>query len=251
MSRIILEKRSEKVRFHLEKHNIQKAPTLRVSAVLDVSFSAKPFYESGAIQETIERLIPIAMRFDDDGSQDMWAFDSQFSRLAPATIDNFEGYVQREVLGNPRLNKWSGTRYAGPIRDILEFYFPGSSAPAAAPVQSSGFFASLFGKKPSAPVITQPQDTQEQGLPAMVLFTTDGATQDRDETTRLLRASVNKPIYWQMVGIGDPSEFDFLQDLADELPNVGFVNLASLKLTDDEIYSKLLSEELCTWVKQF
>jgi hypothetical protein len=64
-----------------------------------------------------------------------------------------------------------------------------------------------------------------------------------------MRDAQKHPLYWQLVGVGDPAEFGFLREMADELPNVGFLHLPSLDISDDDLYEQLLSEELCTWLK--
>jgi len=56
-------------------------------------------------------------------------------------------------------------------------------------------------------------------------------------------------VYWQMVGVGPSHNFKFLKEQADLLPNVGFVNLSSLKISDDELYDQLIAEEFLGWVK--
>ena len=86
----------------------------------------------------------------------------------------------------------------------------------------------------------------------MAMLITDGANSDRDATERFLRSAANLPVYWQMIGVGpDIREFSFIEEMADLLPNVGFVSLSSLDISDDELYDALLSQELCDWVKKY
>ena len=72
---INLEKRTQQVGIILAKRGLPVAPKTRVGVALDVSGSAKHFYENGVIQETLDRLLAVAMKFDDDGNLDAWTFD--------------------------------------------------------------------------------------------------------------------------------------------------------------------------------
>lgn len=85
----------------------------------------------------------------------------------------------------------------------------------------------------------------------MGIFLTDGQNDDEGETELVLRESQNKPIYWALVGVGDPEHFEFLSRMADKYPNVGFVNFSSLSITDEQLFDRLITEELCTFVKKF
>lgn len=84
-----------------------------------------------------------------------------------------------------------------------------------------------------------------------MLFVTDGQNpkNDRKRVRQLLTESQHFPLYWSLVGVGDPSEFDFLAEVADEMPNVGFLHLESLDLSDEQIYEQLITQEFCDWVR--
>lgn len=241
MSVFDLQKRQEAVKFVLEKRAISQAPVVRVGVALDVSGSAQPLFKSGTMQKTIDRLVPVAMRFDDNGEMDVWSFDTGFNQLATVSKMDYEDFITREIMRNQEISKWGGTRYAGVMEDMVKFYFGGGKAAKAA----GGFLSGLFGRKPApTPVAAVPQ------VPAMSLFITDGENQDRSAAAQVLRDAKKHAIYWQLVGVGDPREFDFLKDMADELPNVGFVHLSNLDISDEQLYEALLSDELCTWVKR-
>lgn len=230
---INLEKRAEAVGIVLAKRNVVKAPTVRVGAALDISGSTKPMYNKGVIQETVDRLLAIAMKFDDNGEIDMWSFTEGFDRLPTANAQDYGHYVVRHILENADVEKWGATAYAPVIRDMVRFYFGGADPLA--------LIGKLFGVKASGSGAPQP---------AMILFITDGANDDHDATAEILRECRNKKVYFQMVGVGPEREFGFIRQMARELPNVGFVNFSSLEIPDDVIYEALISEEFCSWVKQ-
>ncbi len=229
---INLEKRAEAVGIVLAKRNVVKAPTVRVGAALDISGSTKQMYNKGVIQETVDRLLAIAMKFDDNGQIDMWSFTDGFDRLQTATARDYGNYVTRHILGNVEVTKWGATSYAPVIKDMVRHYF--GLAPLA-------LLGKLFGTKSAGSNAPQA---------AMILFITDGANSDHDAAAEILRECGNKKVYFQMVGVGPENEFGFIKQMARELPNVGFVNFSSLEVSDDVIYGALISEEFCSWVRK-
>ncbi|WP_414443756.1 VWA domain-containing protein [Burkholderia sp. 22PA0106] len=244
---ITLEKRAAKVAIVLEKRRLLTPPVVRVGAALDMSGSAAPLYESGIIQETHDRILGIALKFDDNGEVDTWTFTEGFDRLPTATPDNYGSYIGEHVLNGP-IKKWGGTRYAPVMGDIVDFFFR-TPQPRSEP-KRGGFLSRLFGggdTMPAAPAAS-PEGAH---LPAWVLFITDGQnpSQDRDRVRRLLADSQHFPLYWSLIGVGDPDEFGFLAEIADEMPNVGFLHLESLDVPDEQIYEHLITPEFCEWVR--
>ncbi|KVM69062.1 Tellurium resistance protein [Burkholderia ubonensis] len=246
---ITLEKRAAKVAIVLEKRQILKPPVVRVGAALDISGSAKALYKSGVIQETHDRILGIALKFDDNGEVDTWTFTEGFDRLPTATPDNYGAYITDFVL-NGDIDKWGGTQYAPVMNDIVDFFFR-APEPERKREAKRGFLSRLFGgaddahAPPSAPV------SANGHLPAWVLFVTDGQNpkNDRKRVRQLLAESRHYPLYWSLVGVGDPSEFGFLEEVADEMPNVGFLHLESLDVSDEQIYEQLITQEFCDWVR--
>jgi hypothetical protein len=249
MSIFDLQKRQEAVRFVLEKRNLPTAPVMRVGAAFDVSGSAKWLYVKGIMQATVDRLIPVAMKFDDNGEMDVWAFDDEFAQLPTVGKMDYEDYIQRAIMNNTGLRKWNTTKYGGVWKSMIDFYFPGSGGNAGA-ASGGGFLGGLFGGKKAAPAPAA-APAASGAVPAMILFITDGANADRSYAEQVLRAAQNQAVYFQMIGVGDPSEFDFIKKMADDLPNVGFVHLASLDISDEQLYDALLTDELVAFAKRF
>lgn len=242
---ISLEKRAEKVGIILEKRNIRSIPPVRVGVTLDVSGSAQHMFTGGVIQATLDRLMGVAVKFDDNQELDVWAFSNSCAKAGSATPANFETFVKTDILGNRSLPLWYGTEYAPAIDAVRQFYFDPQRAPAAS--SGGGLLGRLFGKASLAPAAHGAVDTT---TPALCLFVTDGANSDRAAAERALRQAQGYPVYWQMIGVGNPREFGFLEEMADDLPNVGFMNLASLDISDEALYDALLNEELCQWIKK-
>lgn len=230
---VSLNKRAENVGVVLAKRNITKIPPVRVGLALDVSGSSQWMYERGIMQETVDRLLAVAVKFDDNGELDMWSFDNSADELTTATAQSYGNYVRKAIMENRSISKWGGTSYAPVLQKMIGHYFGEQ--------KSGGFLSGLFGGG------TQAKTSQE---PAMGLLITDGQNMDRSDAARVLRDAQKYNIYWQMVGVGNPREFQFLRDMADELPNVGYVNLSSLEMTDEQLYDELIGAEFCEWIKK-
>lgn len=130
-----------------------------------------------------------------------------------------------------KVSLWGSTNYAPPLKAAMDHYFGETS--------KGGLFGGFFKKA-----------KEEINTPTMLLFITDGANSDERETAKVLReAAKNSPIYFNMIGVGNPKHFSFIKQMADELPNVGFVSLTSLKISDDQLFNEVVSEEFCNWVK--
>ncbi len=242
---IKLEKRAAAVGIILAKRGITKVPPTRVGVALDVSGSAEGFYTSGIMQETIDRLLAVALKFDDNGELDAWLFHHGVMTVPTITEADEGSYVKKQVL--TRKDLWGATNYAPALSAVMSHYFGGSTAGVLAE-KASGFLGGLFGKKAAAPA---PAPAAGKADPAMLLFITDGANNDEAETRRVLQeAAKNSPVYFNMVGIGPASNFRFIERMADELPNVGFVNLNDLSITDEQLYEAVVNAEFCEWIKK-
>lgn len=246
---IKLAKRTEQVGIILAKRGLTKVPPVRVGAQFDVSGSAEHFYTSGVMQETIDRLIPVAMKFDDNGELDAWLFHHGVLPQLPTITESDEGtYVNSTILKQRGL--WGSTNYAPALSEAVNFYF-GASAQAT-PVKKSFSFGGMFGGKKEASLSTATSQPASK-LPAMVLFLTDGSNSDPREAEQVFASAErnNTPVYFNMIGIGDASYFRFIEEMADKYGNVGFTNMNDLTMTDDQLYDKIVNQEFVDWVKQF
>lgn len=184
--------------------------TSRVCVALDFSGSMRDLYRSGFVQNVLERLLPIAMQFDDNGEMEVWLFHNGFIRVAPISLNNFYGYIENEAF--LKTYHMGGTSYAPVMKDIFQKY-----------------------------IKEEPTNT-----PALVLFLTDGANDDRRNTNEFIKMASQYPIFWQFVGMGN-EEFDYLKRL-DELngrvvDNANFFAVNDLsRISDNELYSRLLKE---------
>ena len=187
----------------------------RVFVVIDRSGSMGELYRDGSVQDVLTRLLPLALKFDDNGELEVYVFNTSCTQMAPMTMANYETYVQKEIL-RKGYGPSGGTQYAPVVTQTTEDYHDGSPYPA-------------FG-----------------------IVITDGENSDRDRTDRAVRESSKHKIFYQFVGIGY-EDFRYLQDLDDlsgrAVDNTAFVKVADFnRLSDDELYQKLL-EQYPQWLK--
>lgn len=252
-----LQKDTEKVKkFVFEKTQLPHI-TSEVVAILDASQSTQELYFGGTIQEAVQRVLPVALNFDDNGDVPVYCFNDEdnYSLVdTPLTKDNYQNYVANFILGNPRVPKWGGTDYAPVLEQSLEDL--GFYKPLNPKTSTRGFFKKLLGN-----LIDQPEEEElvldsksTTGYPAILYFFTDGENNndDRIQTTNLIKdcVSTNVQAYINFIGVGK-ANFSYLQRIANQFPNVGFVqikDLQSVSTDSDKLYEYLLPDELLKWL---
>lgn len=224
-----LEKKQEIFRLTLEKRSVPTGIIMAVKVMIDVSQSMQAMFASGTVQEVVDRLIPVAMRFDDNQSLEAYAFSSKVQQVKDIKPEHFGDYVRTVFLPSVKNSVlWGGTSYSVAWNQLSQDITP----------SKPGFLKGLFGKK------------QEVQPPSFVLFATDGDTQgDEYESEQQLIDLASKNCYVLLVGIGR-LRFSFLERMADKYDHVGFVSFPDIAtISDEAMYEKLLSEEVCAWIK--
>lgn len=245
--KVSLKKRSDAVKVSLKKSGVAKEKvTLRVGCALDISGSMQGNFASGRVSDLVDRLLPVADQFDDNGEIDMWAFNTSSRELPPATPANYGGYVEKELRG---LNINGGTNYAPVIEDIAHHYFGKEDVLVSKEEKPTGFFGKLFGQTKTVSTY-ETRAVTESEIPALVFFISDGEASDTGATDRLMTQLRDEKVYWVMIGIGAANQFRFMQLLADQYENVGFINFKSLDLTDEQIYDSIINGELANWINK-
>lgn len=193
--------------------------TARVAVVMDFSGSMEILYRNGTVQAILDRLLPVAMQFDDNGEMEVWLFSNNCVRMPDISLNNYYDYLQNE--GVMRKYRMSGTQYAPVINDVVNKYTV--------------------------------EDTSQ--LPTLVLFITDGdnSNSDKPRATQAIINSSKHPIFWQFVGIGDAS-FEYLEEL-DEMggryvDNANFFSINDLMSIDDNVLYNRLLDEYPHWISK-
>lgn len=191
----------------------------RVVVVMDKSGSMHSNFHSGKVQAMLTRLLPLALKFDDNGELEVFVFDTRCQLITPPmTISNFETYVDTEIISNG-YGPSGGTSYAPVIRTTMK---------------------------------EMDCEDASSSIPIFVIVITDGENDDKAQTDEAIRWSSKFPIFYQFIGIGS-SSFNYLQKLDDldgrEVDNTAFISCEDIaSMSDDELYAKLL-EQYPQWLK--
>lgn len=229
-----LSKRVKTAGVVLAKKGLTAPPIMRVAMALDISGSMDDEIRDGSVQNVMDQLQGVAGKFDDDGSIDIFKFDDRAEYVGLCEAADYGSFVKRQSI-----KARGGTAFSPFVKLITEHFFP---------PQKSGGLGGLF-KKP----------TPVSDVPVLVLVITDGepmseGTYVDQQFARIapaLKEAGNHPIYWHFVGINNQGvEFKVLKELADALPNVGFIKMNGFNKSDEELYNEVLSEELIAWVKK-
>jgi ankyrin repeat protein len=214
---ILLKEREQKVSISLAKKTDEQI-VAQVSLILDVSGSMENMFYDGIVQNIIERIYPIASKFDDDKELDVWIFSNNQLKLQTATLNNYTNYVKNIILNNKSNNSilWGGTNYAPVMKDVFRYY-------------------------------------KKSKVPAYNIFITDGDNFDKHESEKIIKDASNYGLFWQFVGIG-LSNFSFLEKLDNlterKIDNANFFQLNDIeRISDDNLYDRLLNE-FPEWLKE-
>lgn len=195
------------LRIELEKRSLQDC-IARVALVLDISGSMCERYENGTVQEIVNKTLPLAVQFDNDGELDFWYYGSKPKRMPSVNMKNYTLAVPHDWK---RLMRSLGYGNAEPyvMREILEEY-------------------------------------KNSKLPVYVLFITDGGVGFKKEIEMIMIEASQKPIFWQFVGVGGRN-YGVLEKLDNMegryVDNADFFALDDFKKVDNsELYGRLLNE---------
>ena len=205
---------AKKASVSLEKNKLTET-TARVALVLDASGSMMNQYKTGKVQEVIERLLPLAVHFDDDGAFDVWTFSSNVLALPSATLQNYSDFINTANRGWREWGMMSINNEPKVIKAVIEQF-------------------------------------KESHLPVLVIFISDGGVSRNKEIQDLLTGAACLPIFWQFVGIGGRN-YGVLEKLDTMkgriVDNCGFFALDDLhSVSEQELYDRLL-KEFPLWLK--
>ncbi len=231
----------------LEKKGLSEHQA-RVALCLDISGSMYKLFQDGKVQALCERVLGMAVQFDDDGACDVFTFGTGGYDEGPLDLRNYQGWVQ-QLLSRRRLE--GGTNYNLAMQAVRRHYFPdGGGGPRNAP--------------------------RPDKLPVYVMFVTDGQTTDQQGTKQQVEWSSYEPLFWQFMAIGQSSrnvtatgappmkkkkrgglgarlasmltgDFQFLEEL-DDMPgrfidNADFFSVADpADISDEQLYDLMMNE---------
>lgn len=201
------------LKVELEKRNLLDVKA-RVALVLDISGSMNHSYKDGTVQEIVNKILPVAVQFDDDSELDFWYYGSNCERRPSVNMKNYEQAVPadwKELQGS-----LGGTNNEPAVmEEIIAEY-------------------------------------ETSKLPAFVVFVTDGGIYKTGAIKKLLIKASYLPIFWQFVGVSG-EDYGILEKLDDMdgryIDNADFFALDDFKaVPNSELYSRLLNE-FPAWLK--
>ncbi len=203
----------------LEKNNLLDVKA-RIALVLDYSGSMHQQYVKGDVQKVLDRIMPLAVNFDDDGSFECWAFAEKSLRLSDVTLENLQNFINTDQGGHPQWK--AGARYNNEVavlEDVLNYFTKQS---------------------PSA-------------LPVYVVFISDGGISASKKIKQILKDASSLPIFWQFVGIGGRN-YGVLEQLdtmsGRRVDNCNFFEMDNIQsMSEGELYDALL-QEFPMWLKE-
>lgn len=209
---------AKKAQISLEKNNLTHVKA-QVAVVLDASGSMNGQYSRGHVQEVLNRLIPLAVAFDDDASLDVFAFGAKPVHLSPATLSNYSNFIETDHRG---WRKWEvGARVNDEpkaMRMVMDHYRRNGSK-----------------------------------LPVYILFLSDGGVHENRAITKLMVEAASQPFFWQFVGLGGHNYgiLEKLDDMAGRVvDNCNFFAMDHLSDLSEEALYDCLMEEFPAWLKE-
>jgi len=218
----------------------------QVILALDISGSMSKLLKNGSVQKTIERILSLALNFDDDGSVELFPFhDIAFHHPKSIALSNIQDFVNIEILPNYHLGKTNYEPVITMIRQFLGKDINKSYAISTISKNMGKYVKTIkdFGSESKKYPAKQP---------TYIIFITDGNNADHTKTKDALSEASNEEIFWQFVGIGD-EKFEFLEKLDNlegrYIDNANFFQVNDLdEINDNELYSRLLNE-FPSWLK--
>lgn len=209
---------AKKAGVSLEKAGVSQLKA-RVVLVLDASGSMNGQYKQGIVQEVVNRVLPLAVNFDDDGLLECWAFGDYPQHLTPVGLHNFRGYIDTDHGG------WRNWELGARINSEWR-------------------------------VIEQVIDYGNRGgdrSPVYVVFISDGGITDNSRITKLIRDAAKQPIFWQFIGVKGRN-YGILEKLDDltgrVVDNCNFFALDDLHdISEEQLYDKMM-DEFPGWLKE-
>lgn len=187
----------------------------RVVLVIDKTGSMAKQYHRKVVHRVVERMVPIAIQLDDDGTLEPYLYALKFAALPEIRVEEVERWCETFLHLNG-------------VHGGIEY-------------------GALGARNEELPIIGEIVATlRAGGPPTLVLFFTDGGFAKKREIAELMRTAARLPAFWQFVGLGK-ANYGLLRSL-DEMDgrvvdNAGFFALDDIDQVDDaELYARLLGE---------
>ena len=203
----------------LEKSNLLNIKA-RVALVLDYSGSMSQQYKSGEVQQVLDRIIPLALNFDDDGSFECWAFAEKALHLNDVNLENLNNYIASEQGGYKKWNAGAGYNNEPAVLEEVLHYF--------------------IKESPS-------------NVAVYIVFISDGGVSEARKIKKILQEASSQPIFWQFVGIGGRNygvleKLDIMEGRV--VDNCNFFKIDNIESTSESMLYDFLLQEFPIWLTE-
>lgn len=199
---------AKKATMSLEKKKLSNV-IARVGLILDASGSMFSQYKDGKVQQIINRILPLAVHFDDNSELDVWAFSNSALALPSANLKNYADFINTAQKGWKSWGMMHTNNEPAVIEKVMNHY-------------------------------------KGTDLPVFIIFISDGGIDKAGKIKKLLTEASKAPIFWQFVGIagrnyGIFEDFDAMTGRT--VDNCGFFAIDDLNsISEQELYDRLLNE---------
>lgn len=203
----------------LEKSNLLNVKA-RVALVLDYSGSMSQQYKSGEVQHVLDRIMPLALNFDDDGSFECWAFAEKALHLNDVNLENLNNYIASEQGGYKKWNAGAGYNNEPAVLEEVLHYF--------------------IKESPS-------------NVPVYIVFISDGGVSEARKIKKILQEASSQPIFWQFVGIGGRNygvleKLDIMEGRV--VDNCNFFKIDNIESISESMLYDFLLQEFPIWLTE-
>lgn len=193
---------------------------IRIAIVMDHSISMDWQYNNGNVQNILTRLLPFALKFDDNGQLEVYLFDDACIKMdVDMTEENYASYVE-DVIQKGHY-PYGGTQYAPAIKMTDKFY----------------------------------NDDESKNIPTLVFFITDGDNykSDRAPSDEAIIKSSKHGIFYMFIGTSKTCDFEYLRHLDDldgrKFDNTGFMSVKDLNSTSNADLFLNSLKDFSDWLK--
>ena len=203
----------------LEKNKLLEVKA-RVALILDYSGSMSQQYKCGDVQKVMDRIIPLAINFDDDGSFECWAFAEKALRLNDVSLNNLNNYIASEQGGYKKWNAGAGYNNEPAVLEEVLHYF--------------------IKESPS-------------NVPVYIVFISDGGVSEARKIKKILQEASSQPIFWQFVGIGGRNygvleKLDIMEGRV--VDNCNFFKIDNIESISESMLYDFLLQEFPIWLTE-
>lgn len=206
---VSLRKKTEAVAVSLRKKDLSGVRA-QVIVLLDHSGSMYSNYESGKVQELVERFLGFGLAVDVDGEVPVVAFDSRVHNEVDVTMQNYHNVVKDRIYD---VNKMGSTDLAGALEVVRE-------------------------------------EAKVTDTPLYVAVVTDGEPDDRNAARELVKDLSRYPVFIKFLAVAPVRFLEELDDMGDRLlDNVDAKAYSDLNRVTDEQFAADMVDEWDSWQK--